>query len=410
MLHALVTNYTQGVLTMQYTFSENVQSLQPSAIREILKFTGMPDVISFAAGNPAPEAFPTEFIEKISAEILREDPVLALQYSITEGYPKLRELLKQRMAAQHCFDPNRDDLIITSGAQQANELACKVLLNKGDTLFCESPSFIGSLNAFRSYGVDLQGIPMEQDGMDMDALENAIQKSASPKVIYVIPNFQNPTGRVMSLKKRKKLYELACRYDLVIIEDNPYGDLRFSGDPIPSIKSLDAEGRVSYSGSFSKILAPGLRVGYVSAAPELISKITVCKQVSDVHSNIWAQLICTAFLEQMDMDSYLEGLHNVYRRKCNLMADGIREYFSPKIQWEMPEGGLFLWCTLPDEWDMPKFCTQAVEQYKIAVVPGNAFLVDESAESHSIRLNYSTPTDAQITKGIKILGKMTTSV
>ncbi len=395
---------------MQYTFSENVQKLQPSAIREILKFTGMPGVISFAAGNPAPEAFPAEQIAAISDTLLHSDPILALQYSITEGYPKLREILKERMTAQNCFSPERDDLIITSGAQQANELTCKVLLNKGDTLFCEAPSFIGSLNAFRSYGVQLVGIPMEKDGIDLDALEAQIQKAESPKLIYVIPNFQNPTGRVMSLEKRKGLYDLACRYNLVILEDNPYGDLRFAGEALPSIKSLDTDGRVVYTGSFSKILAPGLRVGYVSASSELIAKITVCKQVSDVHTNIWAQVICTKFLEETNMSEYLKGLQAVYRHKCGLMADGIRQHFSPKIQWEMPDGGLFIWCTLPENADMLAFCQRAVDTHHIAVVPGNAFLVDETAPCSSFRLNYSTPPDEEIIKGIEILGKMTREI
>lgn len=392
---------------MTYNFSKNVEALQPSAIREILKFTGMPGVISFAAGNPAPEAFPTETIAQISADLLRDDPVLALQYSITEGYPKLREILKYWMEEKGNFHRDRDDLIITSGAQQANELSCKVLLNPGDTLFCEAPSFIGSLNAFRSYGVDLQGIPMERDGMDLNALEDAVKASASPKLVYVIPNFQNPTGRVMSMEKRQGLYDLACKYNLIILEDNPYGDLRFAGTDVPSIKSLDTDGRVIYSGSFSKILAPGLRVGYVSAAPEIISKITVCKQVADVHTNIWAQAICAKFLEITDMDTYLHGLQDIYRHKCDLMLDGMQASFSPQVQWEIPEGGLFIWVTLPDGCDMPAFCQQAVEEYHIAVVPGNAFLVDETAPTQSFRLNYSTPPDNQIVTGIETLGNMT---
>ena len=274
-------------------------------------------------------------------------------------------------------------------------------------MLCESPSFIGSLNAFRSYGVNLVGVPMEQDGMDLNALEEALRTSRNPKLIYVIPNFQNPTGRVMSLEKRKGLYELACRYNVVILEDNPYGDLRFAGTPVPSIKSMDTEHRVIYSGTFSKILAPGLRVGYVSAPAEIISKITVCKQVSDVHSNIWAQAVCAQFLEETDMDAYLEGLQEVYRHKCELMIGGMRQHFSKKIRWEEPEGGLFIWCTLPEDCDMPAFCKRAVSEYKIAVVPGNAFLVDETQPSSSIRLNFSTPPDDQIVKGIRILGDMT---
>ncbi len=392
---------------MQYTFAENVEALQPSAIREILKFTSIPGVISFAAGNPAPEAFPVKQVSRISASILEQDPILALQYNITEGYPKLRDLLKERMATKQCFAADTDELITTSGAQQGNELACKVLLNKGDTLFCESPSFIGSLNAFRSYGVNLVGIPMEQDGILLEALEEQLKIQPNPKLIYVIPNFQNPTGRVMSLEKRKGLYDLACKYNFMILEDNPYGDLRFSGTDVPSIKSMDTQGRVIYTGSFSKILAPGLRVGYVSAPKEVISKMTVCKQVSDVHSNIWAQAVCAQFLEETDMPQYLSGLQEIYRRKCNLMAEGIRKHFSKQVQWEMPEGGLFLWCTLPEDCDMPGFCKTAVETYKIAVVPGNAFLVDEAAKTASFRLNYSTPSDAQITEGIEILGNLT---
>ena len=214
----------------------------------------------------------------------------------------------------------------------------------------------------------------------------------------------------MSLEKRKGLYELACKYDFIILEDNPYGDLRFAGSDVPSIKSMDTEHRVIYTGTFSKILAPGLRVGYVSAPKEIIAKITVCKQGADVHTNIWAQAVCAEFLERTDMDTYLEKLRAVYRRKCNLMADGIRRHFSGKVQWELPQGGLFLWCTLPDDCDMPAFCTKAVQEYSIAVVPGNAFLVDETAPTTSFRLNFSTPSDEQIVKGIEILGGMTKKI
>ena len=237
---------------MQFQFSDNVAKLHPSVIREILKFTGMPDVISFAAGNPAQEAFPTELVAEISAKLLRENPVLAMQYSITEGYPELREQLKQWMTEKHCFSPESDDLIITSGAQQANELSCKVLLNAGDTLICEAPCFIGSLNAFRSYGVNLASVPLEEDGMDLASLEHTLQTEPNCKLIYVIPNFQNPTGRVMSLEKRKGLYALACQYNVAILEDDPYGELRIAGESLPSIKSMDTEGRVLYSGTFPK--------------------------------------------------------------------------------------------------------------------------------------------------------------
>ena len=253
-------------------------------------------------------------------------------------------------------------------------------------------------------------IPMEEDGIDTQKLEEALNTEKNVKYLYTIPNFQNPSGITMSLEKRKKVYELCRDHNVIVLEDNPYGDLRFAGTDVPSIKSLDTEHRVIYTGSFSKILAPGLRVGYVSAPKEIISKITVCKQVSDVHTNIWAQAVCAAFLERTDMDTYLDGLRAVYRRKCNLMADGIRSHFSGKVKWEMPQGGLFLWCTLPDDCDMPAFCTKAVKDYSIAVVPGNAFLVDETAPTSSFRLNYSTPSDELIVKGIEILGKMTKEI
>lgn len=392
---------------MQYQFSENISELKPSAIREILKFTGMPGVISFAAGNPAPEAFPTEKIASISEQLLRENPVLAMQYSVTEGYTPLRDTLKKIMKEKNCYSPKTDDLIITSGAQQANELTCKVLLNRGDTLICESPSFIGSLNAFKSYGVNLTGIPLESDGMNMSALEETLKTNPNCKLIYVIPNFQNPTGFVMSLEKRKTLYALACKYNAIILEDNPYGDLRFSGEEIPSIKSMDVENRVVYSGTFSKILAPGFRVGYVIGAKEILQKIIVCKQVADVHTNIWAQAICERFLNTVNMDEHFENLRKIYRHKCNLMTNTMKDFFSEKVTFQNPDGGLFIWCNLPDECDMNEFCKKSVEDYKIAVVPGNAFLVNETEKINSFRLNFSTPTDEQIVKGITILGKIT---
>ncbi|MGN1113562.1 MAG: PLP-dependent aminotransferase family protein [Oscillospiraceae bacterium] len=390
---------------MKYDFSDNVSNLQGSVIREILKFSSEPGVISFAAGNPAPEAFPVEEIEQISKEIFAEDPILALQYSITEGYPKLRQQIKDWMEKEGNFNPETDELIITSGAQQANELTAKVLCNKGDTLVCEAPSFIGSLNAFKSYGVDLQGIELEEDGINIDKLEETL-KTKKVKVIYLIPNFQNPTGLTTSLEKRKKVYELAKQYGAVILEDNPYGYLRFAGNDIPSIKSLDKDGVVVYSGTFSKILAPGIRVGYVSGPKEIIQKIVVCKQVSDVHTNIWAQVLASKFLEKTNMQTHLATLRAIYKHKCKLMTDEIEKNFSKKITFTKPEGGLFLWCTLPEDCDMMSFCSRAVQEFKVATVPGTAFMVNESDKTTSFRLNFSTPTDEQIVEGCRRIGQL----
>lgn len=391
---------------MDYIFSDKVSSLQPSVIREILKFTSDPEVISLAAGNPAPEAFPVKEIAGITAKLLADNPINALQYSVTEGYTPLRERLKERMKKADCFNEAQDELIITSGAQQANELACKVLLNEGDTLFCEAPSFIGSLNAFKSYNVDLVGIPMEEDGMKLEALEDALKTAKKPKLIYIIPNFQNPTGLCTSLEKRKAVYELAKKYGVMILEDNPYGDIRFAGENIPSIKTMDKDGIVIYSRTFSKTLAPGLRVGYVSAPKPVIQKMVVCKQVSDVHTNIMAQMICDEYLKNYDMDAHLEEIRAVYRHKCGLMLDEIDRNFSKKITVTRPEGGLFIWATLPEGSDMMGFCNTAVQKYKVAVVPGTAFLIHESEKTSSFRLNFSTPTDEQLVKGCEILGKL----
>lgn len=279
---------------MEYSFSKKVSSLQPSAIREILKFTSMPGVISFAAGNPAPEAFPEKEVAQISANILATRPIDALQYSITEGYIPLRETVAQYMKTKHNVGKDFDKIIITAGAQQVMDLTTKALCNEGDTVICESPSFIGSLNAFRSYGVHLCGVPVESDGMNIEKLEQALKTEKNVRFIYTIPNFQNPSGVTMSLEKRKSVYELAKKYGVMILEDNPYGEIRFAGENVPCIKSLDTEGIVIYAGSFSKVLSPGMRVGYAIAPEAVIAKLTVCKQVSDVHTTIFTQIIPTS--------------------------------------------------------------------------------------------------------------------
>ena len=392
---------------MEYKFSDKVSKLQASAIREILKFTADPEVISFAAGNPAPEAFPKERIAEISAELLRDDPILALQYSVTEGYTPLRDFLKEWLESKGCFHKEFDELIVTSGGQQANELSCKVLLNEGDTLICESPSFIGSLNAFRSYNVNLVGVDMDDDGINVEKLENTLKVQPNVKMLYLIPNFQNPTGRTMSLEKRKAVYELARKYDFIILEDDPYGELRFAGENVPTIKSMDTEGRVIYSSTFSKIISSGFRTGFVSAPAPIIQKIVVCKQVSDVHSNMWAQVVSHRFMTTVDRQAHFEKLRDIYRKKCDLMCGYIENGFSKKISYIKPQGGLFVWCTLPDNCDMNAFCKKAVQDYKIAIVPGNSFSIDQNEVSHSFRLNYSTPTNEQIEKGMEILAKMT---
>lgn len=391
---------------MNYQISDRMAAMQPSMIREILKATTDPSIIAFSAGNPAPNAFPVEDITKITAEIMAEQPIDALQYSVTEGYPALREAVKQLCADRYGIRlAPGEDLIMISGAQQGADLVTKTLVNAGDTVLCEDPSFIGCLNCFRSYQAKLVGVEMENDGVNLEKLE-AEMKKPNVKLFYMIPNFQNPSGITTSLEKRRAILALAKKYNVMILEDNPYGDLRFTGTDIPSIKSMDDAGAVIYMGSFSKIIAPGLRVGYIIAPTPILSKMIVGKQCADVHTTMLAQLICHRFLTTRDLNAHLARLRTIYRDKCALMVDGIEREFAPGVAHTSPEGGLFLWCTLPEGMDMMAFCQKAVAN-KVAVVPGVAFLTDESAPSRSFRMNFSTPSDEAIVEGVKRLGQLT---
>lgn len=392
---------------MDYRFANRVKNLSPSAIREILKYAADPEVVSLSAGNPAPEAFPVNDIAEIASLILTQRPVEALQYGTTEGYGPLRDTVMAYIREKHGIVRDFDNILITSGAQQTMELAAKTLCDYGDTVVCEAPSFIGSLNSFRSLGVRLTGVPMQSDGMDLNELESVLKAGADIKFIYTIPNFQNPSGITMSMDKRRGLYALAREYDVVIVEDNPYGDLRFEGTDIPAIKSLDEDGRVIYAGSFSKVMAPGLRVGFAVAPAELMKKMVVCKQVEDVHTSMLPQMICYEYMKTRDYEKHLEDLRDIYRKKARLMLSLIERHLTPHgITYDKIEGGLFVWCRLPDDIDMPSFCKRAVVEKKVAIVPGNAFLVDENRPCQNFRINFSTPSDDAMRIGVARLGEL----
>lgn len=391
---------------MEYIFSNRVGGLKPSAIREIFKSLGDPEMISFAAGNPAVESFPVEELRRISDGIYKDESGLALQYSVTEGYAPLREAVTKRLASKFAIDMGANDLLITTGGQQGIDLITKIFCNEGDTVVCEEPSFIGALNAFRSYGCNLKGVPLEDDGMDLGKLEEILKTDKKVKLIYVIPTFQNPAGLTTSLKKRRELLALAEKYHVMILEDNPYGELRFAGEDVPTLKSMDQNGLVVYCGSVSKVLSAGLRIGFIAAAPDVITKAVVVKQVTDVHTPIYNQILAARFLTQCDLDAHIEKIRALYRRKCGLMLSGMDESFDKSVKYTRPEGGLFLWVTLPEGADMPAFVRAALDK-KVAVVPGSTFLSDESAPCRSFRMNYSTPTDEQIQKGVAVLGELT---
>ncbi len=390
---------------MDYVFSDRISALKPSAIREILKATSQSDVIPFAAGNPAPEAFPVEDVRKITADILQNDPITALQYGITEGYTPLRTNISKYMRDKYDVGSENDDIIITSGAQQVIDLVSKVLLNEDDVVISEAPSFIGALNTFRSYKGKLAGVDVESDGMNMNMLEDVLKKEKKAKFIYTIPNFQNPAGVTMSWEKRKQMYELAKKYGVIILEDNPYGELRCAGEDIPCIKSIDTEGIVVYSGSFSKILSPGIRVAFTIAPKEIISKMTVGKQAADVHTSILSQMIVNEWMTNYDMAGHIKKIRGIYRNKLELMCSLIDSELGDFVTYVKPEGGLFIWCKLPNSVDMLNFCSVAAEN-KVAVVPGVAFMMYPEDKTQCIRLNFSTPTDESIVKGMQILGKV----
>lgn len=388
---------------MDYKFADRINNLKPSAIREILKNSD-PNIIPLAAGNPAVESFPVAEMREIACRIFDEEAGVAFQYGITEGYPKLRKLLADRLKYKYGMGTENDDLIVVSGGQQAIDLATKVLCNEGDVIVSENPAFIGALNTFRSYGVMLKGVDVLDDGMDLAQLEKAFAENDNVKMLYTIPSFQNPLGTCTCLEKRKAIYDLCVKYGVMILEDNPYGELRFDGEDIPTIKSMDTEGIVIYCGSMSKVMSAGIRVGFVLAPKAVIAKMTVGKQASDVHTNQFFQMLIAHFMEDYDFDGHIEKIRALYKHKSGLMLDAIRETFPVEVKHTVPEGGLFLWCTLPEGTDMLGF-VQYAKSKGVSVVPGIAFNVEEGTPSNCFRLNYSTPTDEKIIEGTRKLGQ-----
>lgn len=387
---------------MEYHFSDSFKKLQPSAIREIFKSLTDPTIISFAAGNPAPESFPVEELAGLAADVFANNSTAALQYGISEGFPAFREAIAKRQQDKFSIGRDFDTTIVTSGGQQGLELCCRVLCNPGDVVLCENPSFIGALNAFRACGAQTVGVPMDDDGICVDALEKLIAETPNVKILYIIPTFQNPRGSTTSLVRRKQVYEVARKNGIIILEDNPYGELRFAGEEVPPIKSFDEDGIVVYCSSFSKILSAGMRVGFIIGPSDIVQKMVVAKQCEDVHTNMFFQLLCYKYMTECDLDGHVEKIRDIYRHKCGLMLDCLDREMPKEVTYTRPEGGLFIWCTLPDGMDSGEFAKFALAR-KIAVVPGATFSCDTSAPSNAFRINYSTPSDEQIVSGVSAL-------
>ena len=348
-------------------------------------------------------------MNEISNDLFLNNSASALQYGLTEGYGPLREKIAARLKNKCNIGREFDDTIVVTGGQQCLDLTCKILCNEHDTVICENPSFIGALNAFRAYNTRLCGIPMEEDGIDVAALEKVLKTEKNVKMIYTIPTFQNPMGVCMSLEKRKAVYALAKKYGVVILEDNPYGELRFKGQDIPTIKSLDTDGIVVYCGSFSKVLSPGIRIGFVCAPKEIISKLVVAKQVTDVHTNILCQRIIDGYLEKFDIDEHIASIRDLYGKKSAAIQEAVKKYLPGTAEVTNPEGGIFLWLDLPGKTDAMEFTRRCMDK-KVAVVPGNSFNCDEEEPSSGVRLNYSMPTFEQIDTAMQKIGEVVKSL
>ncbi len=392
---------------MEYKIADRIAAMKPSAIREIFKVLVDPEVIALSAGSPDPVSFPKDEMAEIGAEIFANETAVALQYGTTEGYQPLRDLTFCRMKEKYNTGTDDDDIIITTGGQQTISLFTQTMISEGDTILCEDPSFIGALNAFRSFGARLKSVAMDEEGMRMDKLEETLSTTDRVKFIYVIPTFQNPTGRTMSEARRRELLALAKKYDVLILEDNPYFELRYEGEAVPTIKSMDTEGRVVYAGSYSKVLSPGMRIGYCIANKEIINRMVVCKQVSDVHTNLYFQMLVAKYLEKYSIDAHIADICKMNKIKRDAIESACKKYFDKRVRITHPNGGLFIWAELPEGYDSFKLC-QLITTKKVACVPGNAFAADESEICNGFRMNFSLPTLEQIDTACCRIGKAIT--
>jgi 2-aminoadipate transaminase len=394
-----------------HRFAQRTQRMGSSAIRELLKLTEQPDIISFGGGMPAPDVFPYEEFREACDRVLREQGSLALQYGPTEGYKPLREMIV-RHTSRYGIDVTPDNVLITSGSQQALDLLGKILINPGDRILVESPTYLGALQAWSAYGAEYVTVPMDDDGMVTDALEEALR--SGPKFIYVLPNFQNPTGMTLALERRYKLIELADRYGVPIVEDDPYGQLRYEGDHLPSVVVLDSHyrdtsdrcyrGNVIYLSTFSKTLSPGIRLAWVVAPPEVIRKLVQAKQGADLHTATFNQVVAYEVARGGFLDKHIKLIRKVYGQRRDVMLGAMDAYFPPGVEWTHPHGGLFLWGTLPEDLSAAEVLKEAIEQ-KVAFVPGAPFFPTGGGHN-TMRINFSNATPEKIQEGIARLGRV----
>ncbi len=387
---------------MAFKFAKRMENIKASEIRELLKVTQNPEIISFGGGFPAAQSFPVEALRKSVDKVFEKYPAQALQYGPTDGFLPLREEIVKRMEKVQ-VKCTADDILITSGSQQGLSFSAKLFIDKGDIIVCESPTYLGAINAFKAFEPKFIECPTDKDGMLTEELEK-ILKDNEVKFIYVIPDFQNPSGNTWSLERRKGLIEMANKYDVVIIEDNPYGDLRFEGEPLPSLKSLDTEERVVFLGTFSKILCPGFRLGWVVANPEILGKYNQIKQAGDLQSSTFSQIHTAVFLQENDLEAHIQKIVDLYVKRRDVMLKAMDDYFPEGVTFTRPVGGLFTWVTFPEHVDGKELAQRAIEK-KVAFVPGGAFYPNGGNLNHA-RLNYSASDEETIIEGIKRLAEV----
>ena len=388
---------------MELRYADRMKQVKGLETREIIKFIGKPDIISFAGGLPAPELFPLEELKGITKKILEKDGMNALQYVPTDGYLPLREKIAERMHKVG-IEASAKNILIINGSQQGIEFSGKLFLNPGDAVICEKPCYLGAIGAFRSYQAQFVDIPIDNNGMQIRELEKELKNTPNAKLIYVTPDFQNPTGISWSKSRRIEFLEVANDFNLPVIEDNPYGEVRFSGETIPPIKAFDSEGRVIFLGTFSKILCPGFRIGWICAEKELLNKYTMLKEVADLQCNTMAQREVALYLSEYDIDANIAKIKQVYKRRLDLMVKIINEEFPPEVKCSIPEGGLFTWIELPEDINGRELLEKAQDQ-QVAFVPGGCFYPNGGHEN-SIRLNFSNMPEEKIIVGMKRLAKI----
>ena len=386
---------------MALKFAKRMDNMKASEIRELLALTAKPDIISFAGGLPAPELFPVAQWKAAVNKVLDEKGRQALQYGPTEGYLPLREQIVHRMNKVGVKDAKPEDFLILSGSQQGLDFMAKAFIDPGDQIIVESPTYLGALNAFKAYEPSFLDVELDADGMRMDILEERLKNNDRVKFIYVISDFQNPSGKTWTMERRKKLIELANKYDVAILEDNPYGELRFEGEIQPSLKSLDTEGRVVFMGTFSKVFSPGVRLGWFCAAPDILDKFNKIKQGADLQSSTISQMELAQYLEDNDLEAHIAEIIKVYGKRKNVMVDAMTKYFPEGVTFTNPEGGLFLWVELPEYMNARDLAVKAIEQ-KVAYVPGGAFFGNNVREN-CFRCNYSCMSEEKIEEGVKRL-------